>query len=42
MRLEDNVDVVGHDRPRMDLVEVAHRFSIQKSVRNHTGDPGIL
>ena len=42
MRLEDRVDVVGHDRPRMELVKVANRFSIKKSVRNYRGDSRIL
>jgi hypothetical protein len=38
MRLEDRVDVVGHDHPRVELVELANRLTKQESVPNHTGD----
>ena len=42
MRLEDRVDVVGHDHPRVELVEPANRLAVQESVPDHTGDSRIL
>ena len=38
MRLEDRVDMVGHDHPRVELVEPANRLAIQEGVPNHRGD----
>jgi len=42
MRSEDRVDVIGHDHPCVELIELAHRLTIQKSVHHHTGDSRIL
>ena len=42
MWLEDPVDVIGHDHPGVELVEPAHRLTIQESVHHDTGDSRIL
>ena len=42
MQLEDHVDVIRHDHPRMELVKTANRLAVQESVRNYAGDSRIL
>jgi len=42
MRLEDGVDVIGHDYPRVELVEPTNRLAIQESVHHNAGDSRIL
>src|SRR5207248_11041816 len=42
IRSEDRVHVIGHDHPRIELVEPAHRLTTQKRVDHHTGDSRIL
>src|SRR5271157_5802956 len=42
MRLEDRVDVIGHDYPRVELVEPANHLTVQEGFHNHTGDSRTL
>src|ERR1017187_6472128 len=42
MRLEDRVNVIGHDHPRVELVEPAHRLAIQQRAYHHPRDSWIL
>jgi hypothetical protein len=40
--LEDRVDVIGHDHPRVEFVESANGLTVQECVRNHAGNSRIL